>query len=182
MSRITWSVSALVLAAACLIVGVAHGDPSAKGGDDAAECDGKRGHHGKRHRGKRKGGKLLNPRHFERLADELALDPQLRASLAAQLEAARADRDRQREAVHTEKEALRTLLDADVPDRAAVLAQLDRIGAAKLSMKKLEVTAMLDMRAALSPEQRAQLKAKMQARRARHGKHGKRGKRGEREE
>lgn len=168
MSRFTLSVSALVLAAGCLIVGVAHGDPGAEG-DGAAECDGKRGHHGKRgRRGKHKGGKLLNPKHFERLADELKLDPQLRASLSAQLEAARAQRDTQRDAVHAEKKALRTLLEADAPDRAAVLAQIDRIGAQKTALKKLEISAMLDMKAALSPEQRAQLKAKMQARREKH--------------
>ena len=178
MSRIKLTVSTLVLAATCLIVGVAHSDPGDKGGDEASECQGKRGHHGKR--GKHKGGKFLSPKHFERLADDLKLEAPLRASLAAQLEAARAERDTQREAMQAEKETLRTLLEADAPDRAAVLAQVDRIGAQKLAMKKLEIITMLEMRAALSPEQRTQLAARMKERRERHGKRGKRGERGER--
>ncbi|MGK0360172.1 MAG: Spy/CpxP family protein refolding chaperone [Bradymonadia bacterium] len=172
MSRITVSASILVLAAACLIVGVAHGEPGPDGAERASECEGKRGDHGARHRGKHKGGRFLNPEHFERLADALKIEPKMRASLAAELEAARVERDAQSDAVHAEKKVLRALLDADTPDRAAVLVQVERIGAKKLAMKTLQITTMLDLRAALSPEQRAQLKARMQERRARHGKRG----------
>ena len=169
MSRFALSVSTLVLAATCLIVGVAHGDPNP---DEASECDrgGDHARKGKHHRrGKHKGGKLLNPERFARLADELNIEPKMRASLTAQLEAVRTEHHAQREAVHAEKKALRALMDAESPDRAAVLAQVDRIGAQKLAMKKAEIIAMLDLRAALSPEQRAQLKTKMDARRERKG-------------
>lgn len=181
MSRLTLSVSTLVFAAACLIVGVAHGEPGPDGAEGASECEGKRGGHGAGHGGKHKGGKFLSPRHFERLADDLKIEPKMRASLAAQLEAARVERDAQSDAVHAEKKALRALLDADAPDRAAVLAQVERIGAKKLAIKTLQITTMLDLRAALSPEQRAQLKVRMQERHGKRGEHhGKRhGKRGE---
>ena len=136
---------------------------------------GKRGKHGKRG-----GGHMMSPKHFDKLADELELDPALKAAITAQLEAARAAGKEKKAALHAEHEKMRALMEVDVPDRAAVMAQLDRIGALKLEMHKLKVGTMIDLKAALSPAQRALLKTKMKARRDRRGKRGRKGKRGRR--
>lgn len=131
---------------------------------------GGRGHH----RGG-PGGKMLSPKHFERLADDLGLEEGVRNAIKAQLEATRAEAKAKKQALHAEHEALRGLLEADPPNRAAVMAQIDKIGALRLAMHKLRVGAMIDLQAALTPEQRAKLKAKMEARRAkRHKRRGKR--------
>lgn len=140
-----------------------------------ARPGGKKGRHGKRG-----GGHMMSPKHFDKLADELALDPALKAALTAQLEAARAAGKEKKAALRAEHEKMQVLMKVDVPDRAAVMAQLDRIGALRLEMHKLKVGTMIDLKAALSPEQRALLKTKMQARRERRGKRGRKGKRGRR--
>lgn len=157
MSRISRISSVLFLAfAGLLVASVAQARP------------GRGGHHGG-------GGKMLSPKHFERLADELNIDPKMRASIKAQLEATRAEAKAKKQALHQEHEALRGLLEADAPDRAAVMAQIDKIGALRLEVHKLKIGAMIDLKAALSPEQRAQLKTKMEAMREKRGKrHGKR--------
>ena len=128
--------------------------------------------------GKGGGGPMMSPKHFEKLADELKLDPALKAALQAQLSTARAAGKEKKAALRAEDEKMRALMEVDVPDRAAVMAQLDRIGALRLELHKLKVGTMIDLKAALSPEQRALLKSKMEARRDRRGKRGHRGKRG----
>lgn len=160
------SISMLFLMLIALVAGQAQARPG--------------GGHGKR--GGKHRGKIMSPKHFDRLAEELNVDPKMREALRAQLEAARAQGKEKKQALRAEHEKLKALLQADAPDRAAVMAQIDRIGALRLAMHKLKVGTMIDLRAALSPEQRAQLKAKMEARRKRRHKRGRRGRRGKRSE
>ncbi len=48
---------------------------------------------------------------------------------------------------------LHRMLDTASPDRAAIMAQIDKLGALKLRMKKLKLEAMLDVRQMLSADQ-----------------------------
>ncbi len=52
---------------------------------------------------------------------------------------------------------LRNLMAAETPDRAAIDAVLEKIGALRLAQEKAAVNFRLDMRAALTPEQRQKL-------------------------
>src|SRR5262249_9074849 len=54
---------------------------------------------------------------------------------------------------------LRKLLDADSPDAKAVDAAMDRIGGMRTALAKAQVSEMLAVRAILTPEQRAKLRA-----------------------
>jgi Spy/CpxP family protein refolding chaperone len=56
---------------------------------------------------------------------------------------------------------LREMLSADKPDRAAIDRKLQEISTAKLAMDKSRVGFRLDMKEALTPEQREKLKAAM---------------------
>ena len=56
---------------------------------------------------------------------------------------------------------LREMLSADKPDRAAIDRKLQEISTAKLAMEKSRVGFRLDMKEALTPEQREKLKAAM---------------------
>jgi Spy/CpxP family protein refolding chaperone len=79
---------------------------------------------------------------------------------------------------------LRDLLAADKPDRAALDRQLQAISASRLAMDKSRIDFRLNMKDALTPEQREKLrqamKDRMQARRGegRRGGPGGRGRRG----
>jgi Spy/CpxP family protein refolding chaperone len=63
-------------------------------------------------------------------------------------------RQQLREAHH----ALRTLLEQDVPDENAVLAQVDVIGALQTTHRKQSLRTFLAVQAHLTPEQRASLR------------------------
>jgi len=64
---------------------------------------------------------------------------------------------------------LRDLLSADKPDRAAINSKLQEISAARLSMEKSSIDYRLNMRDALTPEQRQKLQEWMKQRREREG-------------
>ncbi|MCA9541384.1 MAG: periplasmic heavy metal sensor [Myxococcales bacterium] len=68
---------------------------------------------------------------------------------------------------------LRRQLDQEKPDRAAVMAQIDKVGAAHTALRKHKLGLMLDIRGLLTPEQQKGLKAMMHAHRGkgRHHRH-----------
>jgi Spy/CpxP family protein refolding chaperone len=94
---------------------------------------------------------------LERHADRLGLDEATRAKVRAVAEAARPEGDRLREDLHAAHGEMRALLGQDAPDEAAVLAQAERIGAAETALQKQRLRTMLEIRALLTPEQRAEL-------------------------
>lgn len=84
-------------------------------------------------------------------------DQKIRALLAQ----ARTERESRRGEMRAEFERLRALLDADTPDEAAVMAQVDKVGALKNQQHKAMLHTLLAIRAELTPEQRTQLKSMM---------------------
>lgn len=111
------------------------------------------------------GGRRFDRRHgpppfeqvLERHAERLGLDDAARARVRAIADAARPEGDRLRNELEDRQREMRELLGADAPDEAAVLAQADRIGAAETALQKQRLRTMLEIRAILTPEQRAEL-------------------------
>ncbi len=131
-------------------------------GTPALAGDGFGGRHG--HRGPPLGEVL------ERHAAELGLDEAAVGRIRAIEETSRPERDALREELHGLRTDLHALLEADAPDEAAVMAQVEEIGAVKTELQKHRVRTLLAVRAELTPEQRAKLVELREARRAkRHG-------------
>jgi Spy/CpxP family protein refolding chaperone len=61
---------------------------------------------------------------------------------------------------------LRQLMQAETPDRDAIMKQLDKVGQAQTEMRKLQTGNRLDVQAALTAEQREKIKTVMTERRA----------------
>ena len=90
---------------------------------------------------------------LERHADRLGLDDTTRRRISTIAEEAQLrDRELHRE-LRARHDAMRGLLDAEEPDRAAVLALAEEIGALENQAYKLRLGSMLDIRALLTPEQ-----------------------------
>jgi len=103
--------------------------------------------------------------HFlERHADELGLDQATRDAIE-QIVTASQERSRQLdEARRDAHETLRTLLESDDVDRKAVMDQVEVMGALDLEQSRLRISTLMDVRAKLTPEQRAKLKTSMERR------------------
>ncbi len=112
---------------------------------------------------------------LERQLSKLGLDPTQQQKVQAILDAAKPQRDQVREQMHQAFQDMRALLDQDNPDQTAVLAQGDRIGQISTTAHKGMLTTLLAVRAELTPEQRAKLKASMREHGPGHWRHGHRG-------
>jgi Spy/CpxP family protein refolding chaperone len=95
----------------------------------------------------------------------LGLDANQQAKVQAILDAAKPERDQIRTQIREAFDSMHTLLDQETPDQAAVLAQADKIGQLTTEAHKEMLKTLLAVRAELTPDQRAKLKAEM-------GKHG----------
>ena len=95
----------------------------------------------------------------------LGLDPNQQAKIQGILDAAKPQREQIRTQIRAAFDGMHTLLDQENPDQAAVLAQADTIGQLTTEAHKEMLTTLLAVRAELTPDQRAKLKASM-------GKHG----------
>ena len=82
---------------------------------------------------------------------------------------------RQRADLQVKRIDLRDLLSADKPDRAAIDRQLQEISTSQLAMAKTRVDFRLNMKDALTPEQREKLKQAMRERWQSRGGQGQRG-------
>jgi Spy/CpxP family protein refolding chaperone len=102
---------------------------------------------------------------LEQTLGEIGLDAAQKEKVRAILDASKQAREAHRERMRAAHEQMRTLLDQEKPDEAAVMAQADRMGALKTEGHKAMLHTLLAIRAELSPEQRAQLKEKMRERR-----------------
>jgi Spy/CpxP family protein refolding chaperone len=98
---------------------------------------------------------------LERQLSKLGLDPNQQQKVQAILDAAKPQRDEIRAQMRQAFQDMHALLDQDTPDQAAVLAQADRMGQISTAAHKAMLTTLLAVRAELTPDQRAKLKASM---------------------
>jgi len=93
-----------------------------------------------------------------RHADELGVDDATVAKIEEIVAASREEAEPLRDAVRAARDEMRTLLNADQPDEAAVMAQSDKVSAAMAAMHKHRLATLLKIRVLLTPEQRDKLK------------------------
>ncbi len=142
-----------VVAAGALVAALGFANVGAAG-------DGPCKHRGKQHRPP---GKFI-----EKNAERLGLDPETTGEIRAMLEKSYAES----EAIHTElreaKRSLHGLLAEDLPDRDRVMKQAEKIGELETKAEKHKLGTMLEVRATLSKEQRAELVEIRREKRERH--------------
>lgn len=90
-------------------------------------------------------------------AERLGLDEDTRRRIDELVRASRDEARGLRDELHDAHGRLRELLSADLPDEAAVLAQAVTIGGLETELHKSRLRALLQIRALLTPEQRAEL-------------------------
>ena len=98
---------------------------------------------------------------LEKHLKTLGLDPSQQEKVQAILDAAKPQREQFRAKMREQFNKMRELLDQDAPDQAAVLAQADVLGQLKTEMLRERLKILLAVRAELTPDQRAKLKAEM---------------------
>lgn len=98
---------------------------------------------------------------LERNLEELGLEPHKLDALRALIADSRREGEQQRERMRSARQEMHALLEADAPDEAAVLEQVERIGLLRTEAHKSLVRTLLAVRAELTPEQREQLREKM---------------------
>jgi Spy/CpxP family protein refolding chaperone len=104
------------------------------------------------------GAPLMDPGMLDRVAHELNLDAATTAKIKDKLVAAKKQHI-QLKADHDAAEVdLRRMLDEENPNRDAVFKQLDLVAQKRVAMEKLKIGTLLDVRAMLTPDQRAKLK------------------------
>ncbi|HTZ46245.1 MAG TPA: Spy/CpxP family protein refolding chaperone [Verrucomicrobiae bacterium] len=86
------------------------------------------------------------------------------AKIKQQESAFRKSEIRERADVDVKRVELRDLLSADTPDRKAIDAKLQEVSTAQLAMEKSRVDFRLDMKEALTPDQRTKLRQALQDR------------------
>jgi Spy/CpxP family protein refolding chaperone len=161
------------------------GGPGGPGGARRMGPDGRRGDWGRGRggRGRREFGLsriLSNPE----IEQKVGVTPEQVAKIRQQETAFRKTAIQQRADLEVKQIDLRDLLGADKPDRAAIDRQLQAISSSRLAMDKSRIDFRLNMKDALTPEQREKLrqaiKDRAQARRGerRRGGPGGRGERG----
>ncbi len=144
--NLTWA-TALVLGASLLFVGLAQ----AKGNKHS----------------KRGPGGMLTPRNIDRVASKLNLDEATVTKLKDRVYAAEKEGISLKAELENARLELRRTLDSAEPDRAEVMANIDAVGRLHTTLRKHKTGLMLDLRAMLTPGQRAELKSLMEKRRKR---------------
>ncbi|MBW2273732.1 MAG: periplasmic heavy metal sensor [Deltaproteobacteria bacterium] len=103
------------------------------------------------------GGPHGEHRMLDRYADELDLDAETRAAIEAIADSSKARVQVLSLETETARESLRTLLDQELPDEAAVMQQVEAMGAIDVARRKEFFQALIEIRKRLTPEQRKQL-------------------------
>ena len=106
-------------------------------------------------------------RFLDAYADRLGLDEETREKIRAKIDASRSASEPLRDQVHDGYRALRELLMQDAPNRDAVMQQAQEVGELRISLAKLRLATLLDVRALLTPEQRAEMIAIHEERKSR---------------
>ena len=104
-------------------------------------------------------------RFLEHMADLLELDDETRGAIEERFEASREQARVLREERHDARRELRERMREPEPDRDALFAQADRIGALDTELRQLRLATMLDVRDLLTPEQREEMAALREERR-----------------
>ena len=94
---------------------------------------------------------------LEEHAERLQLSDETRASIRRIADASRDEAEAHREQMRELHEQLREILRQDTPDEDAVMRKADEIGAAETALQKQRLHTMLEIRALLTPAQRAEL-------------------------
>jgi Spy/CpxP family protein refolding chaperone len=142
----------LALAAAAALPAVAF----AKGGGHGT-CGGHGGHgpHMSGHGGHRGPGPSVE--HVERRVERLGLDDKALTAVYEILDRARVEQRSQRRELRAAHEQMRSLLEADRPDLAAVEKQTEKIGALETAAHKAALRTLISLRPHLTSEQWAEL-------------------------
>ena len=112
----------------------------------------RRGSHGKGHHSG------PHPGHFiEKQAERLGLDDQTRQRIRQIADESHTRGQTIQESLRQTHTEMRQLLEQDMPDEAAVLQQAEKIGKLRTDKQKNRLTAMLQIRALLTPAQRQTL-------------------------
>ena len=109
------------------------------------------------------GGDELPGQRLERHLDALELEPATRDALRGLISAARREGESHRRQLRSALRELHGLMDADRPDERAVMAQVERLGALRTEAHKRLIATLLEVRKRLTPEQRAELRARLRA-------------------
>lgn len=129
--------------------------------------------------GKRGPGPGKMVRMLEKNADDLGIEQAQLDQIKGLLEANKAQAESLRADVKAARTALKEAMQADSPDKQAVLALQADVGAAKQAAAQHRLAVMLDVKALLTPAQQDAIQQMRQERRAKwKGKRGKRGKKG----
>jgi Spy/CpxP family protein refolding chaperone len=152
--NLTWA-TALILGSSLLFVGLAQ----AKGNKHS----------------KRGPGGMLTPRNIDRVASKLQLDEATVTQLKDRVYAAEKEGIGLKAQLEEARLELRRALDSAEPNRDVVMAKIDEVGRLHTAVRKHKTGLMLDLRAMLTPGQRAELKELMQKRRKRWKKGNRRG-------
>jgi Spy/CpxP family protein refolding chaperone len=94
---------------------------------------------------------------LEKNAERLGLEAETLERIRAVADTARPEHERLSDELHALRREMRTLLEADAPDRDAVMHHADRIGAAETALDKHRLGTLLEIRALLTPAQRQEL-------------------------
>jgi len=143
--KISSTFSALALAAALLL------------GGGVAWAGGPHGH------GRHGGGGFMAHH-----ADALGLDEDARERIETIVEESHQEAELLHAQKREAKRRLHELLEADEPDRGAVMGQVERLGALDTEKHKLRIGTMMRIRAELSPQQRERMKEMREELRERH--------------
>jgi Spy/CpxP family protein refolding chaperone len=90
-------------------------------------------------------------------AERLGLDQETLATIRTLVDESRAQGETLRTELRQAQAQMRALLSQEVPNEAAVMQQVDAIGALELAVRKQRLQAMLRIRALLTPAQRQEL-------------------------
>jgi Spy/CpxP family protein refolding chaperone len=101
---------------------------------------------------------------FKQLIAALGLDEKTLTEVNTVLDASHAEHQELRRKLYEAREHMRSLLEQERPDEAAVMSQADTIGALETQAQKLRLQTILHVRALLTPEQRAKLLDMLRAR------------------
>ena len=114
---------------------------------------------------------------LQRQLEKLELPAETRTQVDAVLAESRTRQEALHQQIRAAHESMRSLLDQDSVDEAAVMAQADTIGSLMTEARKDDLKTLIQVRSLLTPEQRATLDQNLEKRREggwhkRHGKGG----------
>ena len=99
---------------------------------------------------------------LDRQIQQLHLPAQTQSALDAVIARSRTQQDALRDQIRAAHESMKSLLEQDTPDEAAVMAKADSIGQLMTQQRKNDLHTLIQVRSLLSPEQRAQLDQQIQ--------------------